>query len=66
MESPPGCPQTDKKRMERERKMEACGGRWRGWLGVMDGNVGGDESEKGGVKRKTEGYLIVTLVLQAQ
>lgn len=52
METPSrhACPQTDKQKVKRERKMEACGRGWHGWLGVMDGNMHGDAGEKGGVK----------------
>lgn len=55
METPSrhACPQTDKQRVQRERKIEACGGARHGWLGVMDGNMHGDASEKAGVKDKT-------------
>lgn len=41
--------------------MKVCGGGWHGWLGGMDGNMCGDAGEKGGVKDKAEGYVVVTL-----
>lgn len=57
METPSrhACPQTDKQKVERERKMVACG-KERG----MNGNMHGDAREKRGVEEKAEVEMIWT------